>query len=323
MLTMLRLHHGCRAAVAQSQRRFSTAPEIKRVGVVGLGLMGHGIAQTAAEKGFDVVAIESEARFLDSGMARIESSVKKLSAKAVKKGKMSEADAAVHVAMTLARISPTLDRGSFAGCDLVVEAVIEDLALKKPLYEDIGRLVSDDCIIASNTSSLAVHKMGAFCGRPKQMIGLHFFNPVQLMQLVEVVKTPQTDPALFQSAMGFARALGKTPVECVDTEGFVVNRLLVPFLIEAILLVERRVASASDVDVAMKLGAGHPMGPIQLADYIGLDTVHSIIAGWAAEFPDNPTFKVPASLAAKVADGKLGRKSGEGFFKWQGDKLAE
>jgi len=309
--------------IARSQRRFSTAPEIKRVGVVGLGLMGHGIAQTAAEKGFEVVAIESEARFLDAGMARIESSVKKLSEKAVKKGKMSEADAAVHVATTLSRISPSLDRGSFAGCDIVVEAVIEDLALKKPLYEDIGRLVSDSCIIASNTSSLAVHKMGAFCGRPSQMIGLHFFNPVQLMKLVEVVKTPQTDPALFQSAMGFARALGKTPVECVDTEGFVVNRLLVPFLIEAMMLVERGVASASDVDVAMKLGAGHPMGPIQLADYIGLDTVHSIIAGWAEEFPDNPSFKVPASLAAKVAEGKLGRKSGEGFFQWQGDKLAE
>lgn len=226
----------------------------------------------------------------------------------------------------------------------MVEAVIEDLALKKPLYEDIGRraqdkpltlthaypdpdpnrrLVSDGCIIASNTSSLAVHKMGAFCGRPSQMIGLHFFNPVQLMKLVEVVKTPQTDPALFQSALGFAKALGKTPVECVDTEGFVVNRLLVPFLIEAIMLVERGVASPSDVDVAMKLGAGHPMGPIQLADYIGLDTVHSIIAGWAEEFPDNPSFKVPASLAAKVAEGKLGRKSGEGFFQWQGDKLAE
>lgn len=309
-------------AIARSQRRFSTAPEIKRVGVVGLGLMGHGIAQTCAEKGFEVVAVESETRFLDAGMARIESSVKKLSEKAVKKGKISEADAAAHVEKTLSRISPSLDRGSFAGCDIVIEAVIEDLALKKPLYEDIGRLVSDGCIVASNTSSLAVHKMGAFCGRPSQMIGLHFFNPVQLMQLVEVVKTPQTDPALFQSAMGFARALGKTPVECVDTEGFVVNRLLVPFLIEAIMLVERGVASASDVDVAMKLGAGHPMGPIQLADYIGLDTVHSIIAGWAAEFPDNPSFKVPASLAAKVAEGKLGRKSGEGFFQWQGDKLA-
>ena len=312
-----------RRAFALSQRRFSTAPEIKRVGVVGLGLMGHGIAQTAAEKGFEVLAVESEARFLESGMARIESSIKKLSEKAVKKGKMSEADAASHVSTTLSRISPTLDRDGFATCDIVVEAVIEDLALKQPLYEHIGRVVTDSCIIASNTSSLAIHKMGAFSGRPKQMIGLHFFNPVQLMKLVEVVKTPDTDPALFQSAMGFARALGKTPVECIDTEGFVVNRLLVPYLIEAVLLVERGVASASDVDVAMKLGAGHPMGPIQLADYIGLDTVHSIIAGWARDFPDNPTFKVPASLAAKVAEGKLGRKTGEGYFKWEGDKLAE
>ena len=154
-----------KSAFSLSQRRFSTsAPEIKRVGVVGLGLMGHGIAQIAAEKGFEVLAVESEARFLESGMSRIETSVKKLSEKAVKKGKMSEADANSHVASTLSRISPTLDRGGFAQCDIIVEAVIEDLALKQPLYEDIGRVVSDSCIIASNTSSLAIHKM---CASPR------------------------------------------------------------------------------------------------------------------------------------------------------------
>jgi len=177
--------------------------------------------------------------------------------------------------------------------------VIEDLALKKPLYEEIGATVSDRCIIASNTSSLSIAKMAEFCGRPKQMLGLHFFNPVQLMQLVEVVRTEQTDAALFESAFGFAHALGKKPIRCVDTEGFVVNRLLVPYLIEAIALVERGVAS-----------------PIQLADYIGLDTVRNIISGWEG-------FQVPETLEAKVVEGKLGRKSGEGFYRWDGDKLAE
>uniref|UniRef100_A0A7S4EWU4 3-hydroxyacyl-CoA dehydrogenase n=1 Tax=Chrysotila carterae TaxID=13221 RepID=A0A7S4EWU4_CHRCT len=303
-------------AVGRPAARAFSAPAISRVGVIGLGLMGHGIAQVAAEKGFQVVAVESENRFLDSGMKRIETSVQKLGAKAVKKGTMSESEAKAHFDATLGRVSPSLNRADLADCDLVIEAVIEDLALKKPLYEEIGATVSDRCIIASNTSSLSIAKMAEFCGRPKQMLGLHFFNPVQLMQLVEVVRTEQTDAALFESAFGFASALGKKPIRCVDTEGFVVNRLLVPYLIEAIALVERGVASPSDVDLAMKLGAGHPMGPIQLADYIGLDTVRNIISGWEG-------FQVPETLEAKVVEGKLGRKSGEGFYRWDGDKLAE
>ena len=154
------------------------------------------------------------------------------------------------------------------------------------------------------------------------MVGLHFFNPVQLMQLVEVIKTDETDPAIFERAMNFGQALGKTTVECIDTPGFVVNRLLVPYLCEALLMLERGVASAADIDTAMRLGAGHPMGPIALADYVGLDTVHNIMKGWQEQFPDEPKFKVPASLIAKVAEGKLGRKSGEGYHKWVGDKLA-
>ena len=293
------------------------------VGVVGLGLMGHGIAQTAAEKGFDVVAVETEQRFLDGGMKRIDDSVRKLAAKAVSKGKLTQEQADANVAGALGRITPTLDRGAFASCDFVVEAVIEDIGLKKPLYEDLGRICKPDCVIASNTSSLAIGKMAAFCGKPAQMVGLHFFNPVQLMQLVEVVRTEQTSAEIFKKAMGFATDLGKTPIECIDTPGFVVNRLLVPYLIESIQLVERGVASAADVDTAMRLGAGHPMGPIQLADYIGLDTCHSIIAGWAKEYPTDPSFRVAESLAAKVAEGKLGRKSGEGFYKWDGDRLAK
>jgi len=302
-------------------RSFSSA-STTTVGVVGLGLMGHGIAQVAAEKGFNVVAVELEDKFLAGGMSRIEGSVQKLAAKAVKKGKMSEEDGKSHVASTLGRITGTTDRGELGKCDIIVEAVIEDLALKEKLYSDIGKVVSDECVIASNTSSLPIGKMAGYCGRPAQMCGLHFFNPVQLMQLVEVVRTEDTSPAIFDRAYKFGAALGKTPVECIDTPGFVVNRLLVPYLASAMLMVERGVASVPDVDTAMRLGAGHPMGPIALADYVGLDTCMSILEGWSSEYPEEPSFKTPASLKAKVAEGKFGRKSGEGFYKWDGDKLA-
>jgi 3-hydroxyacyl-CoA dehydrogenase len=254
-----------RASVA---RHFSSTPHgVTTVGVVGLGLMGHGIAQTAAEKGFNVVAVELEDKFLAGGLKRVDDSVKKLAAKAVKKGKMDEAAAAAHCDAVMARIKATTDRSELGSCDVIVEAVVEDLKLKETLYGDIGRVVKDDCIIASNTSSLPIFKMADYCGRPAQMCGLHFFNPVQLMQLVEVIKTDKTDPQIFARAMSFGAALGKTPVECIDTPGFVVNRLLVPYIASALLLVERGVANAADVDVAMKLGCGHPMGPVMLADY--------------------------------------------------------
>lgn len=236
---------------------------------------------------------------------------------------LSLALAPVPVAHFSCGSTATTDRGALSSCDVIVEAVVEDLKLKETLYADIGKAVNDDCIIASNTSSLPIHKMAAFCGRPTQMCGLHFFNPVQMMQLVEVIKTEQTDPKIFDRAMGFAAALGKTPVECIDTPGFVVNRLLVPYIASAISLMDRGVASPKDVDVAMKLGCGHPMGPIALADYVGLDTCLSILTGWCNDYPNDPAFFVPDSLKAKVADGKLGRKTGEGYFKWDGDKLAE
>ena len=266
-LIMLRstLRLAPRASVA---RHFSSTPHgVTTVGVVGLGLMGHGIAQTAAEKGFNVVAVELEDKFLAGGLKRVDDSVKKLAAKAVKKGKMDEAAAAAHCDAVMARIKATTDRSELGSCDVIVEAVVEDLKLKETLYGDIGRVVKDDCIIASNTSSLPIFKMADYCGRPAQMCGLHFFNPVQLMQLVEVIKTDKTDPQIFARAMSFGAALGKTPVECIDTPGFVVNRLLVPYIASALLLVERGVANAADVDVAMKLGCGHPMGPVMLADY--------------------------------------------------------
>ena len=309
----MRALRGVRSLSSRSERT---------VGVIGLGLMGHGIAQTAAEKGYNVVAIELEDKFLAGGLARVDDSVRKLASKAVAKGKMDERAAAAHVESTMARITATTDRDALSACDIVIEAMIEDLALKEKLYTEIGRVVGDECIIASNTSSLSISRMAAYCGRPGQMVGMHFFNPVQLMKLVEVVRTDATEAAIFARAMSFVESLEKRPVECIDTPGFVVNRLLVPYVCSAILLVERGVASPRDVDTAMKLGAGHPMGPVALADYVGLDTTLSIISGWNAEFPEEQAFTVPESLKAKVAEGKLGRKSGEGFYKWEGDKLA-
>lgn len=181
-----------------------TAPH--RVGVIGLGLMGHGIAQATAEKGFDVVAVELETKFLDAGMMRIEHSVRKMNNKAVKQGKLSEKEGAANIAATLNRINPTTSLDELASCDLLIEAVVEDLALKESLYARIGALVSDECVIASNTSSLPISKMATFSNRPRQMCGLHFFNPVQRMQLVEVVRTDQTDESIFRKA-NFLRTL--------------------------------------------------------------------------------------------------------------------
>ena len=264
MLVLISMLRGLTSAVSPSRARllargFSSSPAgISTVGVVGLGLMGHGIAQTAAEKGFSVVAVELEDRFLEGGISRIEGSLTKLVEKSVSKGKMDASAGEAHIKSTMGRIEATVDRSALSKCDIVVEAVVEDITLKESLYRDIGAVVSEQCIIASNTSSLPIGKMAAYCGRPSQTIGLHFFNPVQLMKLVEVVRTEDTDPAIFSRAMEFGRALGKTPVECIDTPGFVVNRLLVPYLATAIKLTEDGVASVEDVDVAMKLGAGHP-----------------------------------------------------------------
>ena len=188
------------AALAGRRLLATDAHGVTTVGVVGLGLMGHGIAQTAAEKGFSVVAVEQEQRFLDGGMTRIKGSVEKLASKAVKKGKLSEDEAAAHCATVLGRITPGLGVEALASCDVVIEAVIEDLKLKETLYGDLGRVLKPDCIIASNTSSLSIGTMAGYCGRHSHMVGLHFFNPVQLMQLVEVVRTEQTDPAVFARA---------------------------------------------------------------------------------------------------------------------------
>jgi len=294
--------------------------QIKKVGVVGCGLMGHGIVQVAAQGGLSVVALESDRTALDKGLARIEASLGKLAQKAVEKGTQSAEQARAWAGATRERITPASERAAVADCDLVIEAIVEDLDLKKELFADLGRTVKAGAIFASNTSSFPIADMAAASGRPARFVGLHFFNPVQLMKLVEVVRTDRTDDEVFAAARAFGEACGKTPVTCKDTPGFVVNRLLVPYMVQAIQMLDRGDASKEDIDTAMQLGCGYPMGPLTLTDYVGLDTTLSILRGWTKRYPSEPAFAIPKSLERKVAEGKLGRKSGEGYYKWDGDK---
>jgi 3-hydroxyacyl-CoA dehydrogenase len=296
--------------------------QIRKVGVMGCGLMGHGIAQVAAQGGCEVVVVETDQGALDKGLARIAKSLEKLGAREVEKQKATPEQAARKAAEVQGRIKGSLERKAVAGCDLVVEAVVENLDLKRELFAELGRLCKPEAILASNTSSFPIGEMAAASGRPSRMIGLHFFNPVQLMRLVEVVRTERTDEEVVAAARAFGEACGKTPVTCKDTPGFIVNRLLVPYMTQALQMLERGDASAADIDTAMKLGCGYPMGPIELGDYVGLDTTLYILQGWVARYPGEKAFAIPAALERKVKEGKLGRKSGEGFYTWQGDKRA-
>ena len=296
--------------------------ELKKVGVVGCGLMGHGIVQVAAQAGFEVVALEAEQSFLDKGLGRIEKSLGKLAQKAVEKGKKTQEEAESGAKETFARITGTTNKADLADCDLVIEAIVENLDTKNALFAELGELCKPETIFASNTSSFPIGDMAQASGRPERMVGLHFFNPVQLMRLVEVVRTDATAEDVFATAKGFGEAVGKVPVACKDTPGFVVNRLLVPYMTQALLMLERGDASKEDIDAAMQFGCGYPMGPLTLTDYVGLDTTLFILEGWTERYPDEPAFAIPQILRDKVAAGKLGRKTGEGFYKWDGDKKA-
>jgi 3-hydroxybutyryl-CoA dehydrogenase len=281
---------------------------IKKVGVLGCGLMGSGIAQVAATAGFDVTVLEADQKFIDKGFAGIEKSL----AKFAEKGKLKDTPEAVR-----ARLKGTLKKEDLADCDLVVEAIIENVDEKKKMYASLDSVVKKDAIFASNTSSISITELAASTKRPDKFVGLHFFNPVPLMQLVEVVRTITTAPAVYDAAFEFGKKLGKTPVRTSDKTGFIVNRLLVPYLLDAIRAYEEGVGSIADIDVSMKLGCGYPMGPFTLLDFVGLDTTYYITHVMFDEFKE-PRFASPPLLKRMVMAGWYGKKSGKGFYDWSG-----
>jgi 3-hydroxybutyryl-CoA dehydrogenase len=283
---------------------------INKVGVLGCGLMGSGIAQTAAAAGFSTVARDVSEPLLEKGRAGILKSLGKL----VEKGKLDQKsrDAAVE------KLAFTTDLGALRDCDIIIEAVTEDLELKNELFRELDRLCPPKTIFASNTSSLTIAAMAAATRRADRVVGLHFFNPVPLMPLVEVVRTVTTSQDTFDRAYAFARKLGKEAVAAVDSPGFIVNLLLVPYLLDAARALERGIASTTDLDRAMQLGAGHPMGPLTLLDYIGLDTVVRIAEIMFDAYRE-PRYAAPPLLRRMVVAGWHGRKSGRGFYDYSVD----
>lgn len=282
--------------------------EITKVGVCGCGLMGSGIAEISARAGYEVLVREVDDQFLQKGLGRIDKSL----SRAVEKGKATEEDKK----KILGKLKGTTRLEELSDCDLVVEAITENLEEKAKLYRELDTLVKKDAIFASNTSSLSVTEMAAFTQRPDHFVGLHFFNPVPVMRLVEVVRAEVTSQETYESAKRFAESVGKTVVSCGDTPGFVVNRLLVPYLLDAIRALEGGVATREDIDNGMKLGCGHPMGPLELTDFVGLDTTYYIAEIMFDEFKDHH-YATPPLLKRMVKAGHLGRKAGKGFYDYR------
>ena len=278
--------------------------DIRRVGVLGCGLMGSGIAQVSATAGFEVTVLEVEQRFLDKGFAGIEKSL----AKFAEKGTIKESPDAIRK-----RLRGTTNRQDLAECDIVIEAIIENVSEKQKMFASIDAVVKKDAIFATNTSSISVTELLSAVKRPERVIGLHFFNPVPLMKLVEVVKTIATAPDVYDAAYEFSKKLGKVPVRTSDKTGFIVNRLLVPYLLDAIRAYEEGVGSIPDIDNAMKLGCGYPMGPFTLLDFVGLDTTYYITHVMFDEFKER-RFASPPLLKRLVMAGWYGRKTGKGFY---------
>ncbi len=278
---------------------------IERVGVLGCGLMGSGIAEVCAKSGLPTVVREIDEGFLEQGMARIERSL----GKAVEKGKLDEAAREA----TLANLTGTTDLGDLSDCDLIVEAVIENLEEKCKIFSSLDSSVKETAIFASNTSSLTITEIAMSTTRTDRFIGLHFFNPVPIMKLVEVVRTLMTSDETVDTARRFVEAIGKQPITCQDNSGFIVNRLLVPFLLDAIRALEEGVGSVEDIDKGMQLGCGHPMGPLTLLDFVGLDTTYYIANIMFEEYREQ-RFAPPPLLKKMVLAGRLGRKSGHGFY---------
>jgi 3-hydroxybutyryl-CoA dehydrogenase len=282
---------------------------IKTVGVVGAGIMGSGIAQVVAQGGYAVVVREAEQRLLEKGKQAIDSGLQR----AVEKGRMTVEDKAT----LLRRIKWTLALEDLRGADLIIEAITEDLPLKQDLFRALDRLCPPSTIFVSNTSSISMMALASVTGRADRFAGLHFFNPVPLMKLVEVVRSIRTSAETFRTVSDFAVSLGKEPVAAKDYCGFIVNRLLVPYLLDAIRALEAGVASAADIDKAMRLGCNHPMGPLELADFVGLDTTYAIANIMFEEYREQ-RYAPPPLLKKMVIAGYHGRKSGRGFYDYSG-----
>jgi 3-hydroxybutyryl-CoA dehydrogenase len=281
--------------------------EIRTVGVLGAGLMGSGIAEVCAKSGFTVVVREPTEELLAKGRKRVTNSL----SKARERGKLSEEEESA--ALAHLKFSSSLEE--FSSVDLVIEAIVENLDVKREVYRALDGICAPEAIFCSNTSSLTITEMAAATKRPDRFAGLHFFNPVPVMKLVEVVRGLATSDATVAAATAFARALGKTPVACRDNSGFIVNRLLVPYLLDAIRAYEQGVGTLDDIDTGMKLGCAHPMGPFELLDYVGLDTVYAIAEIMFAEYRE-ARFAPPALLKRLVLAGRFGRKTGRGFFEY-------
>ncbi len=279
--------------------------DIKRVGVLGCGLMGSGIAQVAATSGYETLVRDVTQQIWDRARAGVEKSL----AKFVEKGKLAAADRDA----ALKRLAFTTTTGDLKSCDIIVEAVTEDLELKNSLWKELDAVCGPATVFASNTSSLTIAAMAAVTKRADRFVGLHFFNPVPLMQLVEVVRTVTTSEDTFRRAYAFAKSLGKEPVAAKDNSGFLVNLLLVPYLLDAIRAVEHGVGSVPDIDKAMQLGCGHPMGPLTLLDFVGLDTTYKIAEIMFAEYRE-AKYAPPPLLKRMVLAGMMGKKSGKGFY---------
>ena len=282
--------------------------EIKKVGVVGCGLMGRGIVEVIARAGYEVIVSEINQELLDKGMAALDASL----VRAVKAGKATEEEKVA----AMKRIEGTINTGEFKSCELVIEAAIENLELKKKIFTDLDKVCPANTILATNTSCLSVMDIAAVTKRQDKVLGVHFFNPVPLMRLVELVKTIVTSEEALRTARAFGEKVGKEVVITTDTPGFIVNRLVIPFLIDAVRMLEAGTATKEDIDKAVKLGLNHPMGPFALADLVGLDTVYFICNAMYDELKD-PRLAPPILLKKLVAAGHYGRKSGKGFYEYK------
>jgi len=282
--------------------------EIKKVGVVGCGAMGSGIIQVCAQSGYQVVVSEINDELLTKGLALINSVL----TKSVDRGKISQQDKET----ILNRIKGTTRTKDFYDCDLVIEAATENMKLKKKIFAELDKICPEHAILASNTSCLSITDMAMATNRPDRVLGLHFFNPAPIMKLLEIIKTTATSDKTLKVSRDFGNSLGKTVVIAQDTPGFIVNRLMVPFLLNAICMLEAGIATREDIDTAINLGLSHPMGPLALADFIGLDVVFAIANAIYQDFKE-PQYAPPALLKKMVANGWLGRKTGKGFYEYK------